>query len=375
MTKPSVLVCINDFTVGGAQRLIAQQLALADVSRYDWHLVTFFEFPDRDTFYHLVPNHVQVHRLKFRSGWDLKGVARFLRLLRSIRPRAMFSHLFYSNAVSRLVATLVPTACVTVEHNVYKNKKRWQIWFDRLLALKSKRVIAVSEEVRQFTIQQQWLTEDRCIVVENGISLDPILEYLQSHTRQQARQEVGLSEDAVLLLAVGRLTVQKDQALLINGFDVYLDRLRSKQKAWKSFQLWIAGEGVLREQLQEQINRLGRRENIRLLGNISDLYPYYLAADAQLSTSRIEGFSIAQLEGLAFGLPLLGTPTGGTGRILRENETGFLIRTRTAAGVAEAIEKWVDADRPALAKAARQMGMSFSIVKTVRSYEALIDEL
>lgn len=375
MTRPSVLICINDFTVGGAQRLIAQQLALADVSRYDWHLVTFFEFPDREAFYHLVPNHVQVHRLNYRSGWDLNGAVRFLRLLRSIRPRVVFSHLFYSNAISRLAAMLVPTACVTVEHNVYKNKKRWQIWLDRALALKSKRVIAVSEEVRQFTIHQQWLSEDRCIVVENGILLDPIFEYLQSHTRQRARQEVGLNDGAVLLLAVGRLTAQKDQALLINGFDTYLNRLERKKKGWKTQQLWIAGDGVLRDRLQEQINRLGRREHIRLLGNVSDLYPYYLAADAQVSTSKIEGFSIAQLEGLAFGLPLLGTPTGGTSRILREHETGFLIRKRTAAGVAEAIEKWVKADQKSLAKAAHQMGMSFSIKKTVRCYEALIDEL
>ena len=107
------------------------------------------------------------------------------------------------------------------------------------------------------------------------------------------------------------------------------------------FKLLIAGKGSLNEKLKSQAILSGLDDRIRFLGFVPDeLLPmYYAAADIFIMpTTFIEGFGIATVEALSIGLPVLGTPVGGTTEILKSIDPKLLFQNATAQSMADKIE-------------------------------------
>ena len=100
-----------------------------------------------------------------------------------------------------------------------------------------------------------------------------------------------------MLLTVGRLAVQKDQATLLDAL------ARLKDRRWR---LTIVGDGPLRGDLERQAALLGLASRITFAGFVDPL-PHYAAADLFLLPSRWEGFPAVALEALAAGLPVIAT--------------------------------------------------------------------
>ena len=100
-----------------------------------------------------------------------------------------------------------------------------------------------------------------------------------------------------MLLTVGRLAAQKDQATLLDA----LARLKDSQ--WR---LTIVGDGPLRGDLERQTALLGLASRITFAGFVDPL-PHYAAADLFVLPSRWEGFPAVALEALAAGLPVIAT--------------------------------------------------------------------
>ncbi len=105
------------------------------------------------------------------------------------------------------------------------------------------------------------------------------------------RQELGIPEDAALLLSVGELNDNKNHAAVIkalSGLDAYYI---------------IAGAGENEQQLQTMIDELGLSSRVRLLGFRNDVARLYAAADLFVFPSFREGLSVSLMEAMASGLP------------------------------------------------------------------------
>lgn len=100
-----------------------------------------------------------------------------------------------------------------------------------------------------------------------------------------------------MLLTVGRLAVQKDQATLLDAL------ARLKDRRWR---LTIVGDGPLRADLERQAGSLGLASRITFAGFVDPL-PHYASADLFVLPSRWEGFPAVALEALAAGLPVVAT--------------------------------------------------------------------
>ncbi len=183
-------------------------------------------------------------------------------------------------------------------------------------------------------------------VIRNGVDLDRFAPMSQ----QDARARLGL-DDSPLLLAVGNLIELKGHALLIDA----VQQLAASQPR---LQLAIAGEGPEREALESLIGRHGLAGRVRLLGSVgqADLALWYAAADLFVMPSSREGLPNALLEALACGTPALATAVGGIPEVLAgAPEAGELLRERSAAAIAEGLQRWLarDADRAAVRRMAQ----------------------
>lgn len=101
-------------------------------------------------------------------------------------------------------------------------------------------------------------------------------------------------------LSLGRLVEVK-------GFDMAIDAAAILKEAGLSFRWYILGDGPLRKDLEQQIERLGLSDNVILPGIITNPYPYMKAATLFVQPSRFEGKSVALTECKMLQLPTVAT--------------------------------------------------------------------
>jgi teichuronic acid biosynthesis glycosyltransferase TuaC len=183
----------------------------------------------------------------------------------------------------------------------------------------------------------------RITVLRNGVDL----ERFRVLDRGSIRARLGLSGS--VLLSVGNLLELKGHHLAIEA----LARLPATT-------LLIAGDGPMRQQLEECARTFGVTERVRFLGPVpnTQLRDYYNAADLLVLASSREGMANVLLESLACGTPCVTTAVGGSPEIIADSAAGTLMRERSADALVAAIQGLFEAmpDRAATRRYAEQLG-------------------
>ena len=128
--------------------------------------------------------------------------------------------------------------------------------------------------------------------------------------REQARETLGLAQDAWIVANVGRLHPDKDQATLLRGFARALPDLPANS------QLVILGKGRLEQDLKELAMELGIGSQVLLLGQVAQASLYFKAFDAFALSSDHEPFGMVLLEAMVAGVPVLATSCGGAREVV-----------------------------------------------------------
>ncbi len=96
----------------------------------------------------------------------------------------------------------------------------------------------------------------------------------------------------------------------------------------------MVGRGELEASLKAQVEQLGIAENIRFLGMRADVPRLLSVLDAFVLPSLSEGLSLALLEAMASGKPVVATAVGGTPELVDQGQTGFLVSSEDAGSLA-----------------------------------------
>jgi len=177
--------------------------------------------------------------------------------------------------------------------------------------------------------------------------------------------------DAPMALYTGRLHQDKGLAQLIQAWKLLGSR-------WPTARLWIAGEGPQHRELARQIEELDLQGRVLLAGVFDEIDELLSAADLFVLPSYEEGMSLALLEAMAAGLPVVASDIPGNRPLVSDGEQGLLVPPRDAAALAAAIDRiWNEADLAAqLGAAARDRAMSrFSLDRTLDQHLALFQNL
>lgn len=148
---------------------------------------------------------------------------------------------------------------------------------------------------------------ENSIVIPNAISS----EFIRPHYRGEREK---------IIVAVGRLSPQKNFQLLINAF--------SKLGAeFKDYKLFIYGDGPLKNELLQLISELNLTDRVELKGFAQDIIPNLEKATLYVMSSDFEGMPNTLMEAMALGLPCISTncPVGGPGYLIRTGVNGILV--------------------------------------------------
>ena len=136
------------------------------------------------------------------------------------------------------------------------------------------------------------------------------------------------------IVSVGRLQPQKNQALLIDAFALIA-------KDFPDYTLKIYGDGVLKEELQNQIAKAGLGNQVILMGAHKDVLNKINTSSLFVLSSDFEGLPNALIEAMCIGIPSVSTDCspGGARELIEDGENGFVVPCNDAQALADAMKK------------------------------------
>ena len=291
-----------------------------------------------------------------------RALAEISALLGEVRPAILHTHTAKAGTLGRLAAMLrlkrIGGRRLRLVHTFHghvfsgyfsRMASRLVVAVERRLAALTDRVVVLSPEQAHDLCQVFGVCRpEKIVVLPNGLDTAPFAQARPG----LLRRELGLEAETPLVGFVGRLTAIKDPATILRAIaHIY------------SAHLALAGDGELRQDLQDLAAELGLAGRIHFLGWRSDMASFYADLDLLVLASRNEGLPLVVLEALAAGRPVVSSLVGAVPSLLGAGETpdpgrfalaqrGLVCRPEDPTGLAAAME-WAIAHKDAALDLAR----------------------
>lgn len=307
------------------------------------------------------------------SRWRPIDIA-YVRALHAIiadeAPDLVHAHSFDSALYAALALRGRDTPLVATFHGAsdatrsgWKNRLKW------LRLRRANAIVCVSHALTELGRTTPGVLADRLRTVHNGIDLT---QYgTKRHERLRAR--LRLSPGTRLLGALGNIRVPK-------GYTHLIDALAQLRGEGLDVHVAIAGDDRFdpTPALRAQAAALGVGEHVTLLGFVDDAPEFLHGIDCFVLSSLSEGFSIATVQGMACGLPVVATRCGGPEEIVEHEVSGVLVPPGSASALANGIRAVLSdaSGRAALGTAALARARAlFSVDAMLAGYERVYEEV
>lgn len=225
-----------------------------------------------------------------RVSFLRKAAARF-------RADVTFAHSVIPSAYARLAGN---KNVISVLHSETNYESGYVRWLEKLLQYQLAGLIAVSERARQQ--YKSDFSHPQTLLVPNGISVADVRRPLC--VRRAVRQSLSVSDAARLILQVGRITRIKQQHLSLQA----LVPLMKKDASIHFLLAGLVEESSYLDELKCLAAAEGVEERVHFLGPRRDVADLMCAADLFVMPSIREAHSVAMIEALAAGLPIIASP-------------------------------------------------------------------
>jgi glycosyltransferase involved in cell wall biosynthesis len=209
-------------------------------------------------------------------------------------------------------------------------------------------------------------------VIRHGIDLDAITQYVREHDRETLRRVRGVDPGTRVVTTVGTVCDRKGQLLFVHAAERLLARNRHIR-----FFIVGARDGAYLDLVERTVAKRGLAEVVTIVPETRDVYAFYRMSDILVSASYEEPFGLAVLEGMAFGLPVVGTDVMGVAEQFDDGRELLLVPPGDAAAMAGRIAALCNDAKLAAAvggAAVRRVHEGFSAGAMVEAYERVIRE-
>ena len=282
-----------------------------------------------------------------RGPTDWRVIRDCVRICRERNVTIWHAHDYKSNALGLLVSRFHRMHLVTTAHGWVRFTSRTPLYYkiDRFCMKWYEKVICVSPDLYDRSLACG-VPKNRLHQIDNAIVLD---DYAVAPPTLGDKARFGFDSQRILIGAVGRLSEEK-------GFHHLISAASRLIQEGQPVGLIIAGEGHLREQLQQQINELELQDHVRLVGFLSDPRELYRAIDLFVLSSLREGLPNVVLEAMASSRAVIATKCNGIPGLVRNGQNGFVIPVDDEDAIYQAVRRCLltDALRYQLANAGRR---------------------
>ena len=210
------------------------------------------------------------------------------------------------------LASLCRLPCIVTIHRFESSKK--------LASSKKTKILAVSQALREFLVNESRVSKERINVVPNGVDLS---EYRS--TKPFARKG-----QVPVVGSLGRLSP-------VRGFEHFVKAARTVLDAGHQVEFLIIGTGSDEKKLREFVSMLNLREHFTFVTESHDYNRRIESMDVVVVCPMKEGFGMVALEAMACGKPVIASAVGGIYSLVKDGETGLLVPPKDPDSIAERI--------------------------------------
>jgi len=259
------------------------------------------------------------------SPWrDLFGLLELYRLCREIRPDIIHVNSSKAGILGRIAAALarVPIRIFSVHGWAFRTQHPTWLFLlaDRVVEPLTTLTICVSSRDRDDGIAKRTCRPDRSIVILNGVPVPPELP------------ERAVSREPTIV-SVGRLKAPKDFLTFVRALGLL---------GGDSFRGVIVGDGPDRALVEDELDQLGLRTKVELLGERRDGPALLRSSDIFVLATRSESMPMSVLEAMAAGLPVVVSDVGGLPEVVADERTGLLVPPGDPAALASALARLIE---------------------------------
>lgn len=356
---------IDTLGPGGAETVFLQAAVRLDPARFGSIAVVGGEgwLAEELKAHHLAP-----HLVPAAGTFNVPYAMSLMRLARRYQADVILAHLYGSAIYASLagMALSIPVVSVLHGHTDVAGAERLASLKSTIVRRGSRKVVFVSQRLQEHLQPRLRLADSQGTVIPNGVDTD----VFRPDRDRSLRAELAVPQEAALIGAVGNVREPKAYEVLLRAAHVLLGHSQR-------FHLVIAGDcaNALGEKLRHLSRDLGIAQHVTFLGLRSDVARILNNLDVFVLSSHTEGFSIACIEAMACGVPVVSTRSGGPEQIL-EGEAGMLVPTGDPGSLALAIERVLsskDLSATLTARATQRVHDRYSLKAMLARYEALLE--
>lgn len=299
MQKMRILEVVGSLRVGGQERIAASIIEHIDKDKFQVDYLVFNDVQS-DNSEIVKNNHGKIICIEDALSNRFKIVQKLTKAMVENGPYdIVHSHGMFNNGYVMLAAKKAKIKCrIAHSHSSNDGKdtksiiyKLYKKLMRHYMLTYSTQLVACGRNAGEYLFGKS-IFHDRGMIFYNRIDANKF-EYNEDE-RKEFRKALDL-ENKKIFLIVGHLVPLKNHALAFNAFEQYYNQNKDSR-------LLVLGDGELKHQLKEIIEKKGLTNQIKLLGNVNNVHQYINAADYLLMPSWYEGFPVTLIEAQASGL-------------------------------------------------------------------------
>jgi len=342
--------------IGGAERVLFEQSTRLAKRGHDVSILTR-KLPDQKK-NHVVINGVKEYRYKVDQTSSFSFLNSTIRnskqLFESLHREHPFDCINFhqpfsafgiiQSPASKIIIKIYTCHSLSFEEYISRNAKSKKLlgkilfflnikvrkWIEKKVIENADSLVTLSKFTCDKLVATYQISTDKIKIIPGGVDLN---RFYPTEDKKSICQRLKIPKEKVILLTVRNLVPRMGLKNLILA-------IKASINAAPHIYLVIGGDGPLKKELISLAKQSGVDKFITFAGFIpeEELPPYYQMADIFiLPTRELEGFGLVTLEAMASGLPVLGTPVGGTREIIGGFNQEFLFKDTTPDSMADLI--------------------------------------
>jgi glycosyltransferase involved in cell wall biosynthesis len=293
-----------------------------------------------------------------KGKYSFGNIEGLINLIEKEKIDLLHLHGYSSANFGRLAARKKGIPNIIHEHAIMKILPH-QYLADFVLKHKTDAAVAVSNAVKHFMIHGRHIPSEKIRVIWNGIHLS---SFKKSDKRKidKLRNELSISKNHFVLGTVTRFREEKGNEFLLKAIPKVIERFPNSR-------FFIAGDGPLRDRLNELKDNLELNNHVTFLGFRNDVVDLMSLFDIVVIPSITEGFGLAMAEAMAIGKPIVATEVGGLLELGKDKQSALFVPPANPEALANGIIKLLEAPQlcKKLAVSAQKASQDFGIKNNI----------
>jgi glycosyltransferase involved in cell wall biosynthesis len=232
-----------------------------------------------------------------------------------------------ANCRPKLIVTMHTTIIKSIKANLIE-----RIFYQWLLKSCDNVIFVCKAQAEHWKAKYPFLVKNSTVIY-NGIDVSHFDPRRFKNQGIDLKNRFSIPESSPVICCIAQFRREKSHEDIIEAISFI------KEKIF----LFLAGEGPRKAYIETLVKEKGLENRVKFMGNVNDVRPLLAASDISvLASTAIETFSLAMLESMSMGVPVIATNIGGLSEAIIPGRTGTLVPINSPAILAKALSKMID---------------------------------